>query len=91
MIVGIVYVDFIMLVGASQKNPFWHFKNEKWFFYVKKMKTFFGNIIIHSKMHACVQYGHIWTNYVRFLLNRQKFFFLGKIVFFTWGVNDFFV
>ena len=47
-----------------KKTYFLHSENEKWFFCAKKMKTFFGNIVLHSKMHICVQYEIIWTNYV---------------------------
>ena len=76
-----------MLVDASQKNPFLALRKWKMVFLCKENETFLGNIIIHSKMYSCVQYGHIWKNYARFLLNHQNFVFLGKFVF---GVKCFF-
>ena len=47
-----------------KKTLFLHSENDIWFFCVKKMKTFFGNIVLHSKIHVCAQYEIIWTNYV---------------------------
>ena len=44
------------LGGPSQKTPFGHSKNGKWFFRPKKMKTSLGNIVWNSKMHPCAQY-----------------------------------
>ena len=32
-------------------------------FLCNEKKTFFVNIVRASKMHVCVEYGHIWTNY----------------------------
>ena len=52
------------MVGPSQKKThFRHSENGKWIFRAKKMKTPVGNIVWNSKMHPCVQYEIIWTNY----------------------------
>ena len=60
---GLIVCKFILLTFcnlflacASQKTHFWHSKNGKHSFYSKKKKTFFGNIVRHSKMHVWVQY-----------------------------------
>ena len=42
---------------------FGHSENGKWIFRAKKMKTPLGNTVWNSKMHHCVQYEIIWTNY----------------------------
>ena len=51
------------MVGPSQKNSFRAFKNGKWIFRPKKMKSSLGDIVCHSKMHPCAPYEVIWTNY----------------------------
>ena len=47
-----------------KNTHFSHSENEKWIFCVIKLKSLFGNIVLHSKIHSCAQYRHIWTNYV---------------------------
>ena len=37
------------------------------FFIQRKKKTSFWNIVRASKMHACVEYGPIQTNYTMYL------------------------
>ena len=51
-----------------KKTYFSHSENEKWFFCAMKMKTFFGNIVPHSNMHSCAQYGTILTNYATIIV-----------------------
>ena len=47
----------------TKKPHFEHSKNGKCIFDPKKMKTYLGNIVYHSKMHPCARYEIIWTNY----------------------------
>ena len=51
------------LVDASQKLGFRCLENGKLIFCSKKMKTPFGDIVYHCKIHTCAQYGAIITNY----------------------------
>ena len=54
--------------GCFTKHPvFQDSKNRKWLFGAKKKKIFSCNIVRHPKMHMCVQYGHIITNYAAIL------------------------
>jgi hypothetical protein len=61
----IVLVQFCnkYIIGPSQKNSFWAFKNGNLFFCSKKMKTSLSNNVCHSKMHPCAQYEIIQRNY----------------------------
>ena len=54
-----------LIIGMcfTKKTHFWHSRNEKYYFYSEKKKTFFCNIVRHSKMHACAKYEVIWRNY----------------------------
>jgi hypothetical protein len=49
------------------KGQTWSFLNGNWLFRATKRKTSSCNIVSHSKMHMCAQYGHIITNYALIL------------------------
>ena len=61
-----VFLKFcnIFEVGAFLKKLIFHTRKMKnGFFCAMKRKTFFINIACASKIHICVEYGNIWTNY----------------------------
>jgi hypothetical protein len=51
------------VVAASQKNLFFALEKWKMVFFPINMKTSSMNIVRASKMHVCVEYGHILANY----------------------------
>ena len=55
------------MVGPSQKKPFLTLRKWKMVFLFNKKKTSFVNIVRDSKMHVCVEYGPIQTNYAMYL------------------------
>ena len=75
-----------------KKTFFWALKKlENDFFRPKKMKTSLGNIVCHSNMHPCAQYGIIWTysrsNFPRFPLNGWNLFFYKRWIKSFWHVT----
>ena len=68
---GVPHFGNTLLVPASQITPFWHLQNGKLIFCARKMKTPFGDIVWHSKIHTCSQYGRIITNYATVKVMRQ--------------------
>ena len=57
-----IFATYLWLV-LCKKTHFSHSENRNWFFFAMKRKTFFVNIVRAFKMHVCVEYGNIWTNY----------------------------
>ena len=57
-----MFATYLWLL-LHKKNHFSHSKNGKWFFFPINMKTSSVNIVRASKMHVCVEYGHILANY----------------------------
>ena len=52
-----------LLGRCFTKKPFLALGKWKMIFYANKIKTPQINIVSHAKMHTCVQYGVILTNY----------------------------
>jgi hypothetical protein len=62
--IWLFYFCNILLVDASQKNPFLALRKWKILFCATKIKTSQRNIVCHPNMHTCAQYRVVWTNYV---------------------------
>jgi hypothetical protein len=60
----VVFLQHIFGRRFTKKHIFDAKKMKNDFFYVTKIKTSQTNIVFHSKMQTCAQYGVVRTNYV---------------------------
>ena len=54
-----VQFSILFVVLASQKNHFWHLKNDKFTFIKIIMESPFGNLVWHGQTHVCAKYYHL--------------------------------